>query len=80
MKGMKKFFTNTNEMFLNSVFYNTELPVFKKDSKFTKLFVPILAIKFQNPATKTFNDIINFHNELMFIFIFILVVILLSYI
>jgi len=38
--------------------------------------VVLLAIRFQTPATKVFDDIITFHNDLMFIFIFILSIIL----
>jgi hypothetical protein len=36
----------------------------------------LLTIRFQTPATKVFDDIITFHNDLMFVFIFILAIIL----
>jgi len=33
-------------------------------------------MQFQTPASEAFNEIINFHNEIMFIFVFIIVFIL----
>jgi hypothetical protein len=48
----------------------------KNEDSSKNFFLIFFTVKFQGPVTAVFNDIINLHNDLMFIFIFILSIIL----
>src|SRR5277367_6087785 len=51
--------------------------MFKPNDKSVKsILITFLAIKFQVPATYLFNQVITLHNDIMFVFIFILAIIL----
>lgn len=48
----------------------------KKKNIYTNSLIILLTIRFQGPITSVFDDIITFHNDLMFVFTFILIIIL----
>src|SRR5579872_4100645 len=48
----------------------------KETKNHMNLLIVLLTIRFQTPVTSVFDDIIDFHNDLMCVFIFILSIIL----
>jgi hypothetical protein len=57
--------------------YNIEDSSINKETKnHMNLLIVLLTIRFQTPVTSVFDDIIDFHNDLMCVFIFILSIIL----